>query len=348
MNDNALLFAHTFSKTTKDNIERTNPMLEIFTHLADWLTYSLLNLDKTTKVADAVHFFIEDTSKIFALLTLMIFIVAFLRAGLGAERIRAFLAGRNRYLCYALAAILGAVTPFCSCSSIPLFLGFTAARIPFGITMAFLITSPSVNEAAVAMFAGSLGWGLTLFYIGIGLLSGILGGIFFDAIKAQRYLRWAQPAVGCNCSQFQAEAQAHLGWNGRLRFAIGETKDILKRISLWVLAGIAIGAALHGCIPDGFIARHLGGGAWWSVPLAITIGIPTYANVTSAIPVTAELIRQGLPVGTAFAFMLSTAATSIPEFIMLKKVMTTRLLVLFATYLLVYFTLCGWILNLFY
>ena len=321
-------------------------MLETFTHLADWLTYEILNLDKTTKVADAIHFFIEDTSKIFVLLAVMIFIVAFLRAGLSAERIRSFLAGRNRYLCYALAAILGAVTPFCSCSSIPLFLGFTAARIPIGITMAFLITSPSVNEAAVALFGGTVGWPLTILYVGLGLLSGILGGIFFDAINAECYLRWTQPKSGCNCSQIEAGTQRRLGWNSRFHFAANETKDILKRISLWVLAGIALGSALHGFIPDGFIARHLGSGAWWSVPLAVMIGIPTYANVTSVIPVTAELIRQGLPVGTAFAFMLSTAAASVPEFIMLKKVMTARLLILSAAYLLVYFTLCGWILNL--
>ena len=321
-------------------------MFETFTHLADWLTYRILNLERTTKTADAVHFFIEDTSKIFVLLAVMIFIVAFLRAGLGAERIRSFLAGRNRYLCYSLASILGAVTPFCSCSSIPLFLGFTAARIPIGITMAFLITSPSVNEAAVALFGGAVGWPLTILYVGLGLLSGILGGIFFDAIKAERYLRWAQTTSGCSCSQANPDTNIQLDWNGRLRFAASETKDILKRISLWVLAGIALGAALHGFIPDGFIARHLGSAAWWSVPLAVMIGIPTYANVTSVIPVTAELIRQGLPVGTAFAFMLSTAAVSVPEFIMLKKVMTARLLILFASYLLVYFTLCGWILNL--
>ena len=321
-------------------------MFETFTHLADWLTYGILNLERTTKTADAVHFFIEDTSKIFVLLAVMIFIVAFLRAGLGAERIRSFLAGRNRYLCYSLASILGAVTPFCSCSSIPLFLGFTAARIPIGITMAFLITSPSVNEAAVALFGGTVGWPLTILYVGLGLLSGILGGIFFDAIKAERYLRWAQTTSGCSCSQANPDTNIQLDWNGRLRFAASETKDILKRISLWVLAGIALGAALHGFIPDGFIARHLGSGAWWSVPLAVLIGIPTYANVTSVIPITAELIRQGLPVGTAFAFMLSTAAASVPEFIMLKKVMTARLLILFASYLLVYFTLCGWILNL--
>ena len=168
-------------------------MLEAFTYLADWLTYGVLGLSAETKLADAVHFFIEDTSKIFALLAVMIFVIGFLRAGLDANRIRSFLSGKSRFVCYFLAATLGAVTPFCSCSSIPLFLGFTAARIPLGITMAFLITSPSVNEAAVAMFAGSLGSGLTSLYVGLGLLSGVVGGMFFDAIRADRFLAAYEP-----------------------------------------------------------------------------------------------------------------------------------------------------------
>jgi len=326
-------------------------MLEAFTHLADWLTYNVLGLASETKLADAVHFFIEDTSKIFALLAAMIFVIGFLRAGLDANRIRSFLSGKSRFVCYFLAATLGAVTPFCSCSSIPLFLGFTAARIPLGITMAFLITSPSVNEAAVAMFAGSLGCGLTSLYVGLGLLSGIVGGMFFDAIRAERFLIALEPLSApckCSCGGKGCAMSARLTFRERLSFAIGETRDIFRRIWLWVLVGIALGAGLHGFVPDGFIAAHLGNGQWWTVPLAVVIGIPTYANVTSVIPITGELINKGLPVGTAFAFMLSTAAASVPEFIMLKKVMTGKLLALFAAYLFAYFVICGWTLNLFY
>lgn len=163
-------------------------MLKIFTHLADWLTFEIMNLTSGTKIADAVHFFIEDTSKIFVLLAVMIYVVGFIRAGVDANRIRDYLVGKNRILCYVLAAILGAVTPFCSCSSIPLFLGFMAARIPVGIAMAFLITSPCVNEAAVAMFASSLGWTLTSVYVALGVMSGIVGGLFFDLIRAERLL----------------------------------------------------------------------------------------------------------------------------------------------------------------
>lgn len=318
----------------------------VFTTLADWLTFTILGLAPKSKLGDAVHFFIEDTTKIFVLLVVMIFVIGFIRAGLAAEKVRTWLMGQNRFIGYVLAAILGAVTPFCSCSSIPLFLGFTAARIPVGITMAFLVTSPCVNEAAVVMFGGSLGWGLAGLYVGLGLAAGVLGGIFFDALNAERYLLGVTVTHSrCCCSGTGNGSSARLTFRERMRIAGDETKTILKRIWLWVLVGIALGAALHGYVPEGFIATHLGGGQWWSVPLAVLIGIPTYANVTSVIPVTTELINQGLPVGTAFAFMLSTAAASVPEFIMLKKVMSVKLLALFGLYLFASFTIVGWVLN---
>lgn len=326
--------------------------MSIFTWLADWLAYGVCGLAPASKLGSGVHFFIEDTSKIFVLLLLMIYAIGLVRAGLPIERIRTFLSGRSRFVSYILAALLGAVTPFCSCSSIPLFLGFTAARIPVGITMAFLITSPMINEAAVVMLGGMVGWGLTGVYVGFGMLGGVLGGIFFDAIKAERYLATEPPKKRCCCcSGGASEAEPvppQITWRYRHDFAWEEMKDIFKRIWLWVVIGIALGAFLHGFVPDEFIAERLGGGQWWSVPLAVLIGIPTYANATGVIPVIGTLIQKGLPVGTAFAFMLATAAASLPEFIMLKKVMSLRLLVFFAGYLLVFFTLCGWILNLVY
>lgn len=317
-----------------------------FTYLADWLTFGVLGLDASSKLGDALHFFIEDTTKIFVLLAAMIFIVGFLRAGVDATCIRDWLKGKNRFLGYLLAAFLGAVTPFCSCSSIPLFLGFTAARIPVGITMAFLITSPCINEAAVVLFGSSLGWGLAALYVGLGLAAGVLGGVFFDSIGAERQLEVSSlaPTGGCSCS-CGLKKVTRLGFSARLGIAATETKTILNRIWVWVIVGIALGAGLHGYVPEGFVAAHLGGGEWWSVLLAVLIGIPTYANVTSVIPVTSELINQGLPVGTAFAFMLSTAAASVPEFVMLKKVMSVRLLAIFGGYLLVAFMICGWVLN---
>lgn len=318
-------------------------MLKGFTYLANWLTYNVLGFSEGNKAGDAVAFFLEDIPKMFFLLAVMIYIIGYVRAGVDAKKIRDFLSGRNRFVCYFLAAALGALTPFCSCSSIPLFLGFAAARIPIGITMAFLITSPTVNEAAVVMLGGSLGWCLTALYIALGMGAGIVGGVFFDAIRADRLLDL--PAVEepkqCACSCKKSEPQQM----SRHRFALNETRTILATIAPWVVVGIGLGAALHGFVPEGFISAHLGGGEWWSVPLAVVVGIPTYANVTSIVPVAAALIEKGLPVGTAFAFMLPAAAASVPEFIMLKKVMSFRLLAIFAVYLLVFFTLTGWILN---
>ncbi|MGN1360207.1 MAG: permease [Kiritimatiellia bacterium] len=318
-----------------------------FTALADLLAYGLLGLGRDAPLGKAVHFFIEDATKIFVLLSAMVFAIAFLRAGVDAGRIRQWLSGRNRLLCYLLAALLGAVTPFCSCSSIPLFLGFAAARIPIGIALCFLIVSPTINEAAVAMLGGILGWRLTAIYVALGLLSGVLGGIFFDAIKAERYLErdlLSTPPEPTSCTCGGARIRPNLAH--RLAFAKVETRAILARLWLWILGGIVLGAGLHGYLPDGWISARLGGGEWWSVPLAVGLGIPTYANATTVIPVAGELIRQGLPVGTAFAFMLSTAAASVPEFVMLRKVLSPRLLALFGGWLMVCFTLVGWLLNL--
>jgi len=245
------------------------------------------------------------------------------------------------------------VTPFCSCSSIPLFLGFTAARIPVGITMAFLITSPMINEAAVAVLGGVVGWELTGIYVGFGMLAGIAGGFFFDAIKAERFLSVEEPEKPCCCCSSgsktaESDTSPAITWRYRHEFARREVADIFRRIWIWVLIGVGLGAALHGFVPAEFITTYLGGGRWWTVPSAVLIGIPCYSNATGVIPVIGALIQKGLPAGTAFAFMLSTTAASLPEFIMLKKVMTLKLLAIFAAYLLVFFTLCGWLLNLVY
>lgn len=323
----------------------------VFTWLADQLVYMFLGLSPDTKLGGGLHFFIEDITKILVLLVVMIYIIGLIRAGLPVERIRTFLSGKNRLVSYILAALLGAVTPFCSCSSIPLFLGFTAARIPIGITMSFLITSPMINEAAVVMLGGVVGWQLTGMYVGFGMLAGVCGGFFFDMINADRFLlagSLEKPST-CSCSAgIKSDTPTRITWKMRHEFAIQEVCDILRRIWLWVVMGIGLGAFLHGFVPNEFIATYLGDGQWWSVPLAVTIGIPTYANATGVIPVIGALIQKGLPVGTAFAFMLSTAAVSLPEFIMLKKVMKMKLLFIFALYLLVFFTLCGWLLNIIY
>ncbi len=329
-------------------------MFEVFTHFADWITYQILALDQGTKLADAIHFFFEDTSKILVLLMVMIYAIALFRAGLDVERVRCYLAGKTRFAGYFIGSFFGSITPFCSCSSIPIFLGFTSTGIPIGITMAFLITSPLINEVAVLLLVGLLGWKFTLLYIALGMLIGMLSGWFLDAIGAERWLQpFAAKAMEKSRSkttsvspQVQPQAVDAISLADRHAFAKNEMKEIVGRVWKWVLIGVAIGAGLHGFVPDGWIEAHLGAGQWWSVPASVLIGIPLYSNATGVIPIMESLLTNGLPVGTTLAFCMSTVAASIPEFVMLKQVMQWRLLGLLFILLLTAFTVIGWVLNL--
>ena len=329
-------------------------MLQVFTHFADWLIFDLLALTPSTKLAGALHFFVEDSSKIFALLLVIIYLIALLRASLNVEAVRDYLAGKNRFSGYFLGSTFGAITPFCSCSSIPVFLGFTSAGIPLGITMAFLITSPLVNEVAVLLLVSLLGWQFTLVYIAVGMLVGMTAGLFLDQINAQRWLQsFAAKALQQGQKQtfhaIETDLDTHhkMRLNERHQFAKQETIDIFKRVWKWVFIGVGLGAALHGFVPDTWIENNLGDGQWWSVPVAVLFGIPLYSNATGVIPVMESLITKGLPIGTTLAFCMSTVAASFPEFILLKQVMQWRLLATVFIMLLVSFTLVGWILNIF-
>lgn len=326
-------------------------MFQIFTDLASWLVYQQFDLSPQTKLGDALHFFVEDVSKIFALLLVMIYFVAMLRASLNVERVRDYLVGKHKGLGYLLGSSFGAITPFCSCSSIPVFLGFTSAGIPLGITMAFLITSPLINEVAVLLLIGLLGWKFTLMYVVVGMVVGMLGGAFLDKIRAERWLAdFAADAL--KRSQHAQERvirqemnNSRLSLMERHIFAKNETLTIFKRVWIWIIVGVGLGAALHGFVPEGWIATHLGAGQWWSVPAAVMIGIPLYSNATGVIPVMESLIVNGLPIGTTLAFCMSTVAASFPEFILLKQVMKWQLLSALLLVLLVSFTLVGWVLN---
>ncbi|MGO3345128.1 MAG: permease [Marinomonas sp.] len=328
-------------------------MLGVFTDFASWLTYSILGLSPETKLADATHFFVEDVSKIFVLLIFMIYVIALMRASLNVETVRSYLARKHRGIGYLMGSAFGAITPFCSCSSIPIFLGFTSAGIPVGITMAFLITSPLINEVAVLLLMSLLGWKFTVLYIVIGMAVGILGGLFLDTIKAERWLQsFAAKALenGKNSSEDfsnSVEKAKKMSFKERHQFAKEESLDIFGRVWQWVIVGVGLGAALHGFIPDGWIQEYLGDGQWWSVPAAVALGIPLYSNATGVIPVMESLIVNGLPIGTTLAFCMSTVAASFPEFILLKQVMQWKLLATLFALLLVSFTLVGWLFNFF-
>lgn len=325
-------------------------MFEIFTQFADWITFGLLKLDATTKLADALHFFIEDTSKIFVLILIMIYMIAMLRASMNMDRVRDSLQGKSKWFGYSVGSLFGAVTPFCSCSSIPMFLGFTAAGIPTGVTLSFLITSPLLNEVAIVLLGSILGVKFTVTYLIAGLSVGILGGIFFDSIGADNMLQpMAQKLHDGEHKKVDTGTVSHkLTLKDRHSFAKKEALTIFSRIWKWVLLGVGIGAGLHGFVPESWIVDHLGDGAWWSIPAAVILGIPLYSNASGMIPIIETLLVKGLPVGTALAFMLSTVGASFPEFLMLKQVLKPRLLVYLFSYFLVAFTFIGFVINIFF
>ncbi len=322
-------------------------MLSIFTKIADWLAYSILGLAPDSKLGGAVQFFIEDTTKIFFLIVLMIYTIALIRASLNIERVRDYLAKKNKIFAYLMSSTFGAITPFCSCSSIPVFLGFTSAGIPVGITMSFLLTSPLINEVAVLMLLSLVGWEITLIYVLVGMAIGVAGGVFLDLIRAEKLL---QPFALKAYQKAEFADEKHmiktkLSFRQRHDFAKVELLDILNRIWKWVFIGVGLGAALHGFMPDLWFEENLGSGQWWSVPMAVLAGIPLYSNATGVIPIMESLIVKGLPLGTTLAFCMSTVAASFPEFILLKQVMTWKLLTIIFTLLLLSFTLVGWLVN---
>lgn len=328
-------------------------MFEVFTRLADWLVYDLAGLSAATKAGDALHFFVEDVSKIYVLLVVMIYAVSWLRASLNVERVRDYLAHKHPAAGLLLGSAFGAITPFCSCSSIPVFLGFTSAGIPVGITMAFLLTSPLINEVAVLLLLSLLGWKFTVLYVVVGMAVGMLGGLVLHVLKAERWLEPFAAKAYERAQQQQPAATATVTHERmtaaeRHRFAMDEARDIFSRVWKWVIIGVGLGAALHGYVPEHWMTDYLGEGQWWSVPAAVLAGIPLYSNATGVIPVMESLITKGLPVGTTLAFCMSTVAASFPEFILLRQVMQLRLLALIFVMLLLAFTLVGWIFNLLY
>jgi len=317
-------------------------MFVIFTALADWIAFSLLGLAADSKLGDAVHFFVEDVTKSFVLLTVIVFAVGMLRTMLTPERMRRMLAGKRQGPAYVLAGLLGAVTPFCSCSAVPLFIGLLEASVPMGVTMTFLITSPMVNEVAVIMLTALVGWKITALYFTTGMVVGILGGIAIDVLKMERFVEdyvW-------NIRMGQVvEAMVDRSLRGRVAYGCQQVREIIGRVWLYVLIGIAVGAGLHGFVPADFFARVAGPSNPFAVPVAVLLGIPLYSNAAGMIPIVEALLAKGLPVGTVLALMMSITAISFPELMILRKVLKVPLLACFATYLAVAFIGVGYLFN---
>lgn len=316
----------------------------MFGWLADNLVYGALDLTEGERFADALHFFVMDTTKIFFLLVAVIYAMGLLRALMSPERVRAYVRGKPPWLARTLAITLGAVTPFCSCSSVPLFIGFVEAGIPLGVTFSFLIASPMINEIAVVLLIGILGWELALLYVAAGVVVAWIGGMAMEWFRTER---WVEDYVWkIQMGEAQPPA-ADRSWRGRHRFAVAEVKEIIRRIWKWVVIGIAVGAAFHGFVPGDWVTTYLGAqGNWWAVPGAVLLGVPLYANATGIIPVAEAMLGKGAAVGTTLAFMMSVAALSLPEMLILRKVIRWPALALFAAVLAVAFILVGWAFNL--
>jgi len=317
-------------------------MFEIFTRLADITVYDLMGLSADSKLGDALHFFVEDVTKIFVLLFVIVFAIGFFRALLTPERVRKVVSGRSGFISYPLAVGLGAITPFCSCSSVPLFIGFLEAGIPLGVTMAFLIASPMINEVAVVILAAAVGWKVAALYIAAGLSVGIIGGLTIQTFKLEK---WVEEYVWKIQMGEVAAQSVESSMSVRLGYARAQVKEIMGRIWLYVLIGVGLGAGLHGFVPQEFFTEYASANNIFAVPLAVLTGIPLYSNATGVIPIVEALLNKGVPIGTVLALMMSVAAISLPEMVILRKVLKLPLIATFTGILLVSFIGVGYLFN---
>ncbi len=295
--------------------------------LAHWLTYSLLGLGEGTRLGASVAFFLYDVPKVLLLLVAVVFAVGVVRSFVTPERTRQILAGKRESVGNVLAAGLGIVTPFCSCSAVPLFIGFVKSGIPLGVTFSFLIAAPMVNEVALVLLAGLFGPWVTLLYLTTGLTIAIVAGWVIGRLHLEAWIEpWvtALPAMGAG-----AVEEPSLGWGDRVRAGREAVTEIVGKVYPWVVAGIAIGAVIHGYVPTGAMASLLGADGWWSVPLAVVLGVPMYSNAAGIIPIVQALMEKGVPLGSALAFMMSVIALSFPEMVILRKVLRPRLIAVF-------------------
>ncbi|MGM9713045.1 MAG: permease [Prevotella sp.] len=314
---------------------------------ADWLVYSMIGLDSSTALGGAVNFLVYDSIKILILLFLISSIMGIVNAYFPIERLRNYLVSHRLYgLQYLLASVFGAITPFCSCSSIPLFIGFVKGGIPLGVTLAFLITSPLVNEVAVAMFLGSFGVQATVIYVVSGILLGCIGGIILGRLRLEPYLSdWVKQVQAQSEQQTERWEQDNVTFFQRLPTIISDAWQIVRSVLIYVLIGIGIGAFMHGFIPEGFFEQYMSRDNWYAVPLSVVLAVPMYANAAGIVPVVEVFVAKGIPLGTAIAFMMAVVGLSLPEATLLKKVMTWRLISIFFATVTLFIILSGYMFN---
>ncbi len=321
-------------------------MFDWLQNFADWLIYSIFKIGAETHLGKALNFFVYDTLKILILLFFIVFIMGIVNAYFPIEKLKNYLNKNKLYgLEYFLSSIFGAITPFCSCSSVPLFIGFVQGGIPLGVTFSFLITSPLVNEVAIAMFLGMFGVKATLIYALSGILLGSIGGWILGKFNLEPLLSdWVKDILKLKMQQAEYEEEK-LTFYQRLPEISQGAWDIVKGVLFYVIIGIAIGAAMHGYVPENFFSEYLGGGEWWTVPLAVIVAVPMYANAAGIVPVIQVFVAKGVPLGTAIAFMMATVGLSIPEATLLKKVMSLKLIAIFFGVVTIAIIISGFVFN---
>ncbi|MRR31347.1 permease, partial [bacterium] len=310
-----------------------------FQPLANWFAYELFGLAKGSRLGESIAFFLYDVPKILLLLSGMIFLISILRKFFSPERTRALLGGKRQGVGNVLAAMLGIVTPFCSCSAVPLFIGFVESGIPLGVTFSFLIAAPTINEVAVVMLLGLFGWKVAGLYVVTGLIIAILAGMLIGRLHLEKQVEdfvWQIQTTGGGVVE-------QLTWSDRIQRAWQSVREIVGKVWLYVIVGIAVGAAIHGYVPETALAGIMGKQAWWSVPAAVLLGVPLYSNAAGVIPIVSALIEKGASLGTVLAFMMSVVGLSLPEMIILRRVLKPKLLGIFIAILAAAFILTGYL-----
>jgi uncharacterized membrane protein YraQ (UPF0718 family) len=313
-------------------------MLEMFSR---YIVYDLLKLSQNTHLSGALEFFIYDTIKIFILLSVIIFAISFIRSYFPPEKTRKILSHKKEFIGNILAALLGVVTPFCSCSAVPLFIGFIEGGVPLGVTFSFLISSPMVNEVAIVLLFGLFGWKITAIYIGTGLTVALVGGYIIGKLKLEK---WVEEYV-YNIHMGEGQVVQTQTFRERIDYAKSNTKEILGKIWFYVIIAIAIGGFIHGYVPEDFLVKYAGKGNIFAVPIAVLLGVPLYSNAAGVIPIVYVLMQKGVTLGTALAFMMAVTALSLPEMIILRKVLKIKLLAVFVGIMTVAIIAVGYLFN---
>jgi hypothetical protein len=301
-------------------------------------------ISRSTSPGEALHFFVFEVPKVLLLLTGVVFVMGVVHTFVSPDRTRAMLSGKRTGVGNVLAATLGIVTPFCSCSAVPLFIGFLQAGVPLGVTFSFLISAPMINEVALALLFGMFGWNVALLYMTMGLLVAVVAGMVIGKLGMERYLEeWVQQLQNSAVSaDFDDDA---ISWSQRLHEGVKHVQEIVGKVWLFILLGVGLGAGIHGYVPENFMASLMGRSAWWSVPAAVLIGVPMYSNAAGILPVVQALLGKGAALGTVLAFMMSVIALSAPEMIILRKVLKPQLIAVFAGVVAVGIMLVGFVFN---